>query len=56
MFTYIINTFAASLIALGAYQGVQAFLNVTVTSEPLALVTAGCFILMITALGGLNDR
>ena len=52
MFTYIINIFAAALIALGAYQGVQAFLNVTVTSEPLALVTAGCFILMITTLKG----
>ena len=55
MFTYIANTIGFTLIALGAYQGLEAFMHVNATAEPLAFALMGAFILMTTTVGGFND-
>ena len=53
---YLVNTIGFLLIAFGAYQGFEAFMHVNATAEPLAFALTGAFILMITTVGGLNDR
>lgn len=52
MLKTIINAIAFVLVAIGAYQGYTAFMNVTVTSEPLAYTASGLFILLITNVTG----
>lgn len=53
---YLVNAIGFLLIAFGAFQGFEAFMNVNATAEPLAFALSGAFILMTTTLGGLNDR
>lgn len=53
---YLINAIGFLLIAFGAYQGFEAFMDVNATVEPLAFALTGAFILMTTTLGGFNDR
>lgn len=52
MTKFIVNTIGFSLVLLGAAQGINSFLAVQVTGEPLALTTAGAFILIITNILG----
>ena len=48
----LVNTIGFSLVGIGAATGINSFLAVQVTSEPLALTTLGAFILMITNITG----
>lgn len=47
-----VNTIGFVLVLLGAAQGINSFLAMQATGEPLALASAGAFILMITNLTG----
>lgn len=55
MIKILINLFAVSLVAIGAFEGVNVIANIQTavpTNEPLAFALTGFFILLITNIKG----